>query len=84
MPSLMHDHDLDARVGGLEDGVGRKWRRHEDQRRVGAGFGDRVLDGVEDRNAVDVLARLAGSHAGDDLGAVLAALFGRGSAPPCR
>src|SRR3954447_3094204 len=64
------DHRLDAGVGGLEDRVGRERRRHEDHRRVRVGLGDGVVEGVEDRDALDVLAALAGRHAGDHFGAV--------------
>ena len=62
---------FNAGVGRLENRVGRERRRHEDQRRVGAGVVDRIIDGVEDRDAVVVGAALAGAHARDDLGAVL-------------
>ena len=55
---------------GLEDRVGGEARRDEDHRRVGAGLVDRVVEGVEDRDALDVLAALAGRHAGHDVGAV--------------
>ena len=47
MPSVMQTIELDAGVGGLEDGVGGARRRHEDHRRVGAGLLDRLGDGVE-------------------------------------
>ena len=63
------DASLENRVGG------ERWR-HEDQRGVGAGFGDGVHDGVEDGHTVDILPRFAGCDAGDDLGAVFAALLG--------
>ena len=45
-------------------------RRHEDHRGVGAGLGDGLLDRVEDRHALDVLAALAGGDAGDEVGPV--------------
>ena len=66
------DDQLDAGVLGLEDRVGGEARRHEDHRRVGAGLGHRGVEGVEDRDAVHVLAALAGRNARDDLGAVVA------------
>ena len=53
------DDERDAGVRGLEDRVGGEARRHEDHRRVGAGLGDRVVEGVEDGDALDVLAALA-------------------------
>ena len=49
-------------------------------RRVGAGRLHRLLDGVEDRHALEVGAALPGRHAADDLRAVLAARAGRGTA----
>ena len=54
-----HD-EVDAGVGRLEDRLGREPRRHEDHRRVGARFPDRVGDGVEHRDALDVLPPLPG------------------------
>ena len=60
----------DARVDGLVDRVGGEARRHEDERRVRAGLLDRVGDGVEHRDALDVLAALARRDAGDDVRAV--------------
>src|SRR5439155_16056768 len=66
------DHGLDARVNGLVDRVRRKARGDEDQRRVRPGLLDRLGDGVEDGNALDVLAALPGRDAGDDVGAVVA------------
>ena len=66
----MHDHRADAGVDRLVDGVGGEARRDEDQRRVRAGLLDRLGDGVEDRDALDVLAALAGRDAGDDVRAV--------------
>ena len=54
MPSVMATIDANAGVGGLEDGVGRERRRHEDHAGVGAGRGHGLRDRVEDR---DLLAR---------------------------
>ncbi len=45
-------------------------RRHEDHRRVRAGLADRLREGVEDGDALDVLPALARRHAADDVGAV--------------
>jgi hypothetical protein len=73
------DHGLDARVNRLVDRVGREPRGNEDHRRVRAGLGDRLRDGVEDRHALDVLTTLAGSDARDQLrpiGAVTKAVEG--------
>ena len=53
------DHRLDPGVDGLVDRVRREARRDEDHRRVRAGLVDRLGDGVEDRDALDVLAALA-------------------------
>ena len=50
---------VDARVDRLVDRVGREARGHEDHRRVRAGLAHSVGDGVEDRDAFDVLAALA-------------------------
>ena len=54
------DDRLDAGVLGLEDRVGGEARRHEDHRRVRAGLGHRVVERVEDRDALDVLPPLPG------------------------
>ena len=56
MPSVMQTIELDARRRGLEDRVGGARRRHEDDRRVGAGLLDRLGDGVEHRDALVNLA----------------------------
>ena len=66
------DDQLDARVRGLEDRVGREPRRDEDHRGVRAGLGDGIGERVEHRDAVDVRAALARRHTGDHLGAVAA------------
>src|SRR3954470_15860191 len=55
------DRESDAGVGGLQDRVGREPRRHEDHRGVRAGGRDRLPDGVEHRDTLDVLAALPGS-----------------------
>ena len=60
------DDERDAGVGGFHDRVGRKRRRHEDHRRVGAGFLHRVGHGVEDRPAFVRRAALARRDAADD------------------
>src|SRR5512133_2157498 len=64
------DDGLDPRLGRLEDRVRGEARRHEDHRGVGAGGVDRGVEGVEDRDALDVLAALARSHARHQLRAV--------------
>ena len=61
------DDRADARARRLEDRVGGETGRHEDERRVRARLLDRVGDGVEDRDALDVLAALAGRDARDDV-----------------
>ena len=66
------DDGADAGVGGLVDRVGGEPGRYEDQRRVRARLLDRIGDGVEHRNALDVLAGLARRHACDDVRPVLA------------
>ena len=72
MSSVMQIDRADAGVDGLVDRVGGEPRRDEDQRRVRAGLLDRLGDGVEDRDALDVLAALAGRDAGDDVRPVVA------------
>ena len=52
------------------DRVGGEPRRHEDQRRVRLRVLDRVGDGVEDGDPLDVLAALAGRDARDDVRSV--------------
>ena len=66
----MHTMKRDAGRGGLEDRRRRGLGRHGDERRGRAGGGDRVGDGVEHRDALDVLAALARRDAADDLRAV--------------
>src|SRR5207244_2273805 len=56
--------------GCLIDGVRGKWRRHEHHRGVGGGLLDRLVDGVEDRDPLDVLTTLAGGHPTHEIGAV--------------
>ena len=72
MPSVMHTTNPMPAPAGLEDRGRRGLRRHGDERRRGACRGHRLGDRVEDRDAVDVLATLAGRHSADDLGAVVA------------
>ena len=66
------DDGFDPGVDRFVDGVGGETRRDEDERGVRPGLGDGVRDRAEDRDALDVLAGLAGRDAGDDLGAVRA------------
>src|SRR4051812_10860803 len=65
------DHELAAGVGGLEDRICGERRRHEDHRRVGACLCHAVVEGVEHRRALHVLAALAGRDAADQVGAVV-------------
>src|SRR5205085_1600820 len=54
----------------------------EDDRGVGAGRGDRVDHGVEDRDSLDVGTTLAGRHPGHDLRAVVPVAQGVEAALP--
>src|SRR5262245_6961901 len=63
-------------VGGLHDSVGRAGGRHVDDRRGGAGRAYRLVDGVEDRDALERRAAPPRGHARDHLCAVLAAEAG--------
>ena len=65
------DDRADARVRRLVDRVRGERRRHEHHRRVGAGLGHGLVHGVEDRDALDLLALLARGDAGDQVGAVV-------------
>jgi hypothetical protein len=64
------DHGADPGIDGLVDGIRGKASGDEDHRRVSARLGDGVRNGVEDRDAFEVGAALAWSHARDNLGAV--------------
>ena len=66
------DHGADPGIDGLVDGIRGKASGDEDHRRVGARLRDGVRNGVEDRDALEVGATLARSHARDDLRAVRA------------
>src|SRR3990172_7584916 len=70
------DDQRHARGGGLHDRVGRRGRRHEDERAVRARGGDGVGDGVPDREALVGRPALARRHAPDDGGPVLLAARG--------
>ena len=63
---------MDAGLDRLVDRGRGEARGHEDHRGVGAALVDRLGDRVEDRDALDVLAALAGRDAGDEVGAVVA------------
>ncbi len=77
MPSVMQTIDLDAGVGGFHDGVGRETPGGTKMMRgVGAGFLDGLGHGVEDGEALVLVAALAGRHAADDVGAVVHHLLG--------
>src|SRR5271169_152967 len=69
------DADDEFHSGGhrFEDRVGGERRRHVDHGRVGAGRFARLLDGIENRNALEVRAALARHHTADHLRAVVAA-----------
>src|ERR1051325_5903148 len=62
-----------AGVDRLQDRVGGKRRRHVDNRSVGVGGSHRLLNRIEDRDAFEIRAALAGRHAGHHLRAVLLA-----------
>ena len=64
------DRQRNPGVGRFHDRVGRKRRRHEDHRGVGAGLAHGVVHAVEDRPALVRRPALAGRHAADDLRAV--------------
>ena len=70
------DDELDAGVGGLQDGVGGKAGRHVDDGGVGLGGVHRLAHRVEHRDAGHPAAALARRHAGDDVGAILQHLPG--------
>ena len=67
-----HDDERDRGVDRLDHGGLGELRRHEHHRDVGAGGGDGLLAGVEDRDVAalgrDGLAALAGGDARDDVG----------------
>ncbi len=67
---------FDAGVDRFHDGVGGKGGRYVDDRGGGAGLVDGFADGVEDGEAVDGRAPLAGGDAADHLGAVVAGPLG--------
>ena len=64
------DDEGDACTGRFEDGGGCSLRWHGNERRVGAGCGNGFGNGVENGDALDVGATLAGRHTADDLGAI--------------
>ena len=66
-PSVMQITVSMPGVDRLVDGVGGEGRRDEDHRRVRALLRDGLDDGVEDGHPLDVLAALAGRHAGDEV-----------------
>src|SRR5829696_2690486 len=61
------DHERHRGVDALLHRRAGEARGHEDDRHVGAGLLDRLGDGAEDGDAVDLLARLARVDAADDL-----------------
>ena len=64
------DHRLDPGIDRLVDRIGSERRGHEDHRRVRARAPRRPRDGVEDGNALDVLAPLARRDSGNEIRAV--------------
>lgn len=70
------DDEVELRVNRLKDGVRRKARGDVDDGCRCARCLDGIGDGVEDRDAVDVLPRLAWGDAADDLCAVVEHLLG--------
>ena len=61
----------DACIGGLHDAVGGKGWRHEYQRCLGPGGGNRVFDRIKHRDAVDGLPAFAGHNAADNIGPII-------------
>src|SRR5579859_153340 len=57
------DDQLNARVGGLHNGVSRASRGHEDATGIGIGGGLRLSYCIEDGYALDALPALAGGYA---------------------
>src|SRR5690606_35612518 len=70
------DDERHLGVDGLEDGVGRERRRHVDDRGRGAGRGDSLADGVENRQVEMLRPALPGRDAADHLRAVGHRLLG--------
>src|SRR3984957_1950588 len=73
--SNTHDQ-IEFSVGRFHDRVRRKWRRHEDDRRVGARLVSRFAHGVKNRPALMRAPALTGRNSADDLRAVSSAGFG--------
>ena len=71
MPSVMQTTSGNSALDGFEDCVRGIRRRHENNRRVGAGFVHGLGDGVEYGPVKMLCAALAGRDAADDLRAVL-------------
>ena len=70
-----HDH-LDARVRGFEDRICRKGGRHVDHADIGTGLAHRRMGGIEYRHAEVLGAATPGRDPGNNLRAVIDALFG--------
>ena len=60
IPSVMQTTQAMPASAASMDRIGGERRRHEDDRGVGAGFLDRLGDGVEDRHAGDFCPPLPG------------------------
>ncbi len=74
--------DLDSGVGGFQNGVRSKWRRHENHRCVGPFIPDRLGDRIEHRPIEMARSALAGRDASDQACAVLDHLLGVEGALP--
>src|SRR5512147_2204422 len=65
------DGELQVRLHRLPDRGGREWRRHVDHRNAGAGILLCVAHRAEDRDALEILARLLRVDAGDEARAAI-------------
>src|SRR5690625_4908965 len=65
-----------AGISRLQNGIGRKRRRHKNHGGIGTGLLNRFIHGVEDRQAQVILTALAGRDATNHLRAVLDGLLG--------
>src|SRR6266404_4430149 len=70
------DYQRDAGIGGFEDRIRGKGRRHVDHARIAAGLDVRLVDGVEDREVEMAGTTFTRRHAANHLGAVGDRLLG--------
>src|SRR5699024_9469936 len=70
------DNQLDAGIGGFQNGVGGEWRRRVNHAGVSTGCGDRFTAGIEYRYAQMLLTATARRDTADQLRAIGLALFG--------